>query len=225
MFLIGPSLGTIAYSEATTFECYSRERSGLKVEIRATSLAWPGENITITVKALATEANIHVRFITVNVSSLNEDLQESLLNSTTFLVDEPLGIGKSKEISYEVFVPNDTSPGSLYGQVEYSWFIKNDPGVTDLSAFRATYIQSKAYEELKEEYGALQDLFDDLKANKTSLELNYTALQEKYQQLLAGDISEHDSATGLMYLFLITTGIFAVTTILLLVRRPKRTTW
>ncbi len=219
LILINASLTTIAHSEtAGTFRCYSFERLGLLIEVEVTGVVWPRENITVSIKAVATQANIHIRFVHVNVSSLKESRNKTLLSSTSFFEDTHLSLGSSRETSYIVSVPEDTLPGLLYGEVWYKWSVEGDNDVSnELNAFPATYIQNKPYEDLRQDYEALNSFFNDLQAN-------YTDLDEKYQQLAGGQIAQNN-ATGLMYLFLITTGIFVVTTILLLIRRPKTTTW
>ncbi len=226
-FLASMNISASAVSMSSErYKCYSRERSGLLVEIEVTPLAWPAENITVNVSANATNANIHMRFIQVNISSLREDRNKTLLDGTTFLVDEYINLGNSVETSYNISVPSDTLPGLLYGEVEYRWSIKDsDEDVfREVNAFPATYIQNKPFEELKQHYETLSSFFNDLQANYTSLEANFTDLQQKYEQLEGKHIGE-SNATGLMYLFLVTTGVFVITTILLLARRPKTTTW
>lgn len=224
--LLSISISAIAYPETNeNYKCYSLERSGLLVEIEVTSLVWPGENITITIKAVATQANIHIHYIHVNVSSLKENRSETLLSSIIFLKDIHFNLGESNEAAYKVLIPEDTLPGLLYGEVKYKWSIEGDDNlVEELNVFPATYIQNKPYEDLRQNYEALNSYCNDLQSNYTSLEANYTDLQEKYQQLVGNQIAQ-DNATGLMYLFLITTAIFVVTTILLMVKRPNATTW
>lgn len=226
VILSGISMSAIAHSENNEMcKCYSRERSGLLVEIEVTALAWPGNNVTISIKAVATQANIHIRYIHINVSSLKENRSKTLLNSTAFLVDQHLNLGELEETSYEVFIHNDTLPGLLYGEVEYGWSIEGDEYVLkELNTFPATYIQNKPYEDLRQAYDSLNNFCNDLQGNYTSLEANYTDLQQKYQELSGNQIAQNNS-TGLMYLFIITTAIFVVTTILLLVKRPKTATW
>jgi len=214
------------YSETyEKYKCYSLDSLGLLVEIETSALAWPEENINITIRAEATQANIHIHYIQVNIFSLKESRDETLLNNTAFLEDAHLNLGEFNETSYEVLIPKDTLPGLLYGEVDYSWSIEGDPSVFDkLKAFAATYIQNKPYEELRQDYEALNSFCNDLQTNHTALEANYTELQQKYQQLEGQQIGENNS-TGLMYIFIITTGIFVASTILLMIRRPKTTTW
>ncbi|UCE96942.1 MAG: hypothetical protein JSV51_05005 [Candidatus Bathyarchaeota archaeon] len=207
------------------FQCYSLEESGLSVEIEITAFVWPGENTSVTMKATALQANIHIRGIRFNISRLEEYGNKTLLKSTKFLTDMHLTLGEFRETSYDVLIPENSLPGWLYGEVECSWSIEGDKLIlTKSDAFPATYIQNKPYENLRQEYEALNSFLNGLQANHTLLENNYTELHEKYEQL-TGDKIAQNNATGLMYLFLVTTGIFVMTTILLLARRPKSTTW
>jgi hypothetical protein len=215
------SLGGIVHSDAGESQtCYSLDYGGLLLEVKAADLAWPGDKINITVRVEAS-AKIHVNFIRANVSSLKGGREEApLLATVTFLENGDLDPGMVSEISYEVTIPEDALPGLIYGMVWYDWYIRGTTPATFQmfpQAFPATFIENKSYIELKEDYDALNSSYARLQAN-------YTDLEEKYQQL-ASDQMAQDSATGLMYLFVATTAIFVVTTILLLTRRPKAATW
>jgi hypothetical protein len=217
---------SVVYSETgTTFECFSRERLGLLVQIEVTAIAWPGESANVTINATATQANVHIRYIYVNVSSLKENRSETLLSSNSFLEDAHLRLGESNQTSYGMLIPEDSLPGLLYGEVEYAWSVEGDDSVEqEVNVFPATYVQNKPYQDLLEDYTALNNSRDVLQENYTSLEANYTDLQQEYQTL-ADSQTAQDNATGLMYVLLITTVIFVVTTILLLAKRPKAPTW
>lgn len=216
----------VVHSETdTTFECFSRERLGLLVQIEVTAIAWPGESASVTINATATQANVHIGYLHINISSLKENRSETLLSSDSFLEDVHLGLGDSNQTSYGVLIPEDSLPGLLYGELEYAWSIEGDDSVEkEANVFPATYIQNKPYQDLLENYEALSNSRDALQKNYTSLEANYTDLQQSYQTLADGQTAQ-DNATGLMYIFLITTAIFVATTILLLARRPKAPTW
>jgi hypothetical protein len=219
------SVAVVHSETATAFECFSRERLGLLVQIEATAIAWPGESANITVNVTATQANVHIRYIFVNISSLKENRSETLLSSNSFLKDVHLRLGGSNQTSYGMLIPEDSLPGLLYGEVKYAWSIEGDDNVEEeINVFPATYIQNKPYQDLLKDYTALNSSRDALQENYTGLEANYTNLQQKYQTL-ADSQTAQDNATALMYVFLITTAIFVVTTILLLAKRPKAPTW
>jgi hypothetical protein len=77
---------------------------------------------------------------------------------------------------------------------------------------------------LLEDYEVLDRFSDALEKNYTDLDADYAELQQEYQAL-ADSQTTQDNATSLMYVFLVTTGIFVVTTILLLAKHPKMPTW
>ncbi len=225
LILVRMGLGAVAYSvTADDNTGYWHEEMGLLVEIEITPLAWPGEKANVTLRAVATQANIHIRYIHVNVSSLKENRSQTLLSSISFLNEAHIGLGESNSTSYEVAIPEDTSPGLLYGEVEYEWSLEGDGHVEEQAdVFLATYVQNKPYEALKQDYDALNGFYSELQGNHTELAGNYTDLQERYQELVDEQAAE-SNATGLMYIFIITTAIFVATTIILLVKQPK-TTW
>lgn len=226
LFLVSVRLSTVAYSETEERQLsYSLNRGGLLIEIEAPIQAWPGEKLNITMRAEAS-TEIHIDFIYADISCLKENLTEILLNSIRFLENFDISQKETYEEHYEVVIPNDALPGLIYGTLRYKWYIEGDipTHVEDVQTFQVTFVQNKAYEELRQDYEALNSSYTSLESNYTSLWANYSDLLEKYQQLESNQIGENN-ATGLMYLFIITTGIFVVTTILLLIRRPKTTTW
>jgi hypothetical protein len=104
----------------------------------------------------------------------------------------------------------------IYGVIWYEWYIKGsipDEHQVFPKAFPATFVEDKAYIELQEDYDGLEGAY-------TSLVANHSLLQERYVEL-ESQVTGERSTTSLMYLFLITTGIFVVTTILLIIRQPR----
>jgi len=203
-----------------TQTCYTFNYGCLLVEVEAPATAWPGDTINVTVRANAS-AKIHVDFINVNFSCLRGNLEKvPLLSTTTTLENVDLDWGSLNETRYKLEIPDDALPGLIYGMVWYDWYIKGsipDHHQIFPKAFPATFIENEAYIELKEDYGILESAY-------TTLESNYTDLQEEYHEL-ESKIAGGNNATNLMYLFLITTGIFVVTSILLMIRRSKSTSW
>lgn len=220
-FLITISLAGIEMSDAAEVQkCYTLDYGGLLIEVEAPTSAWPGDTINITVSVKAS-AEIHVDFINVNFSCQREGLEKvPLLSTTTTLKNIDLTSESLNETRYELEIPDDALPGLIYGMIWYDWYIKgNIPSPHQIfpTAFSTTFIENEAYIELKED-------FDNLESSYITLESNYTDLQERYH-MLESKITEENSATNLVYLFLITTGIFVVTTILLIIRRPKSSSW
>ena len=221
LFLAVISLARPARSDTVeTQTCYTWDYGCLLVEVEAPVTAWPGDTINVTVRANAS-AKIHVDFINVNFSCLRGNLEKfPLLSTTTTLENVDLGWGSLNETCYKLEIPDDALPGLIYGMVWYDWYIEGtipDHHQIFPKAFPATFIENEAYIELKADY-------DILESSYATLESNYTDLQEEYHEL-ESKIGGENNATNLMYLFLITTGIFVVTTILLMIRRSKSTSW
>lgn len=225
VILASISISATVYSETEERQVYSFTQGGLVIEIESPIQAWPGDRLNVTIKVKAV-AEIHIDFINASISCLTENLTETSIKYIDFVKDFDFSSGQTYEQRYEVVVPEDALSGLIYGKFRYSWYIKGDipTYVDNVHAFQITFIQNKAYEDLRQAYDSLNSFCNDLQANYTSLEANYTDLQQKYQELAGNQIAQNNS-TGLMYLFVITTAIFVVTTILLLIKRPKTTTW
>lgn len=221
LFLAVISLARPARTDTVeTPTCYKSDYGCLLVEVEAPATAWPGDTINVTVRAGAS-AKIHIDFINVNFSCLRGNLEKvPLLSTTTTLENVDLDTGSLNETCYKLEIPDDALPGLIYGVVWYDWYIEGThPAHMQIfpQAFPATFIENEVYIELKADY-------DILESSYTTLESNYTDLQEEYHEL-ESKIGGENNATNLMYLFLITTGIFVVTSILLMIRRPKSTSW
>ena len=225
VILAGISISATVYSETEERQEYSFTEGGLLIGIESPIQAWPRDKLNVTIRVEAT-TEIYVEFINANISCLTENLTDTSIKYIDFVKDVDFYSGQTYEQHYEVVVPEDALPGLIFCELRYKWDIKGDipTHVDNVHAFQVTFIQNKAYEDLRQAYDSLNSFCNDLQSNYTSLKANYTDLQQKYQELSGNQIAQNNS-TGLMYLFIITTAIFVVTTILLLVKRPKTTTW
>jgi hypothetical protein len=217
-----------AYSEeAENRVFYSLDYGGLLIEVEAPVIAWPGDDVNVTLRAEAS-AKIHIVSIELNVSSLREGREEvPLLRNATFLGSVDLNPGMLNETTFTATIPGGALPGLIYGKVAYTWQIRGTtPATLDIlpQAFPATFIENEPYIRLKEDFDLVNSAYNSLQANYTSLNATYTGLLLENESLKSDQIEE-SNATSLMYLFLVTTGVFVITTILLLAKRPQTTTW
>ena len=101
-------------SPEETPSVYYLEYGGLKIDIRAPIQSYPGENITVTVKAEAI-TEIYVKYVHVTLyGALNATNKVTLreinhLENSSFL--------SSYEVQYNVTIPTGLSPGLTYGLV------------------------------------------------------------------------------------------------------------
>jgi len=184
---------------------YYLEYGGLKIDIRAPTQSYPGENITVTVKAEAI-TEIYVKYVRVTIyGALNATDKVTLreinhLENSSFL--------SSYEAQYNVTIPNDMSPGLTYGIISCEWELMHSQQEVLPSGFALTYIRNVDLEQLQSEYEALN-------ATHQSLLQNYTELESGFNEDL-------DSTRNLMYIFVATTVVASITVIILLMRKPKK---
>jgi len=185
---------------------YEMDSLGLKVNIAAPYVANPGENITVTINVTAeASTGIEFEYIHISICGLRNETEEivpPLEDLYIYMYTVPY------QHDHIIPIPNDTSPGLLYGVIEWGEWSMQFPGggmkVTienpPPSGFVVTYVKNLELEELQADY-------DELLANYTKL--------ENYQ-------SDLGSTRNLMYLFVATTIVAAATAFVLLMRRPKR---
>ena len=156
-------VGAIAEERRTV---YSMEKYflGLKVNIVAPYQAEPGENITVTVRA-EVSGDTQIEFIHVNIYGLkNETIETSLANISIYTAphDNP----------YTVPIHNDTSPGLIYGKIEWKWTHEGATINPPPAGFVVTYVKNMKLAELQEAYDELNATYNALLANYTESE-NY----------------------------------------------------
>jgi hypothetical protein len=184
-------VGAVAEERRTV---YSMDKFflGLKVNIMAPYEADPGENITVTIKA-EVSGDTHVEFIHINIYGLKNETTEISL-ADIYLSPAP------HEEDYIVTIHNDTSPGLIYGKIEWKWTHEGATIAPPPAGFVVTYVKNVELEEL-------QGAYDSLLVNCTKLE-NYK--------------NELGSTRNVMYILVATTVVSAATVLILLLRRPKR---
>ena len=181
---------------------YEIDSLGLKVSIVAPYLADPGENITVTVNVTAeASGDIDVEYIRISIRGLRNETEE---------ISPPLADMYITRVPYQydhiITIPNDTSPGLLYGIIEWGeWSVQFPGGEVTIenpppAGFVVTYVKNVELEELQAAYDSLVANYTEVKNYKTEL----------------------GSTRNLMYIFVATTVVSAATVFIILIRRPKR---
>ena len=177
---------------------YEMDSLGFKLNIIAPYFADPGENITVTVTAPASDGSAHGR---INIYGQKNETE------AISLADIPIQINTVPyQGNHTITIPNDTCAGLLYGIIEWEeWSVQFPGGKVTIenpppAGFVVTYVKNVELEELQAAYD--------------SLLANYTTLKD-YK-------SELGSTRNLMYIFVATTVVSAITALVLLLRRPKR---
>jgi len=184
---------------------YYLDYGGLKIDIRAPDQAYPGENITVTVKTEAVVPQIYVKYINVDLYGVVNATTEVILDQISHLKNSSLS---SHEVQYNIKIPDNISPGLTYGEVSCEWEALGASFEILSSGFVLTYIENVALEQLQAEY-------DELNATHQSI------LQEN-TELKSGINEDADSTRNLMYVFIATTVVASITVFVLLMRKPKK---
>lgn len=184
---------------------YYLEYGGLKIDIRAPDQAYPGENITVTVKTEAVVPQIYVKYINVDLYGVVNATTEVILDQISHLKNSSLS---SHEVQYNIKIPDNISPGLTYGEVSCEWEALGASFEILSSGFVLTYVKNVALEQLQAEY-------DELNATHQSI------LQEN-TELKSGINEDADSTRNLMYVFIATTVVASITVFVLLMRKPKK---
>jgi len=132
-----------------TQSVYYLEYGGLKIDIRAPDQAYPGENITITVKTEAVVPQIYVKYINVDLYGVVNATTEVILDNITHLKNSSLS---SHEAQYNITIPDNISPGLTYGIINCEWELMGAPQKIPSSGFALTYIKNVELEQLQAEY-------------------------------------------------------------------------
>lgn len=188
-----------------THSVYSLEYGGLEIDIWAPYQAYPGDTISVTVKAeAATQQPIYVKYINVEFKGAVNATTVITLSNITHIKDSSLSL---HEVEYTITIPNNISTGLTYGEISCEWELMGAPQKIPISGFALTYIKDTAFEELQADY--------------KSLNATYQSTLKDYNQLEKSS-GEVDSTRNLMYVFVATTIIATITVGVLLIRKPKK---
>jgi hypothetical protein len=201
-----PFSGIVQSQSEQTKNVYSLPYGGLLIDIVAPVQSSPGNNITITITAeAASGVEVDVDYLDVLIYGIKNAKDEISLAEITHIENMPLTF---HEATYQISIPNDISPGLIYGIISSEWdFMGTHQRITP-SGFALTYIQNVELEELRAEFNQLNATYYDSLHNYTALESDLAV--------------ELDSTRNLMYIFVATTVVASITVIVLLMRKPKK---
>jgi len=220
-----------ASEEMQTF--FQANYPGLWFRVDATSEAVPGENITINVSSNCTAEGVLVNYLNVSVHGFKMGGQEkAVLQTICLLTNSSIPFNQTTENNTIVFVPNDVY-GPIYCDLylDYSIF---SASMQQTPSFTITSVRNVYYEQLKQDFEALnashQQILDDYnqlnntywQLNSTYQQLNetYWSLQQNFSDLQATTTALDNTRSAAVVLG-ITTAFFAITTIYLIFRKPR----
>lgn len=194
---------------------FDSEIPGIKIQANATGETRPTENLTIWL-ALMPENNVYV-----DVKLLRLDLYGFLNGTVKVLIGNitrynfPLN-GTSSEYNGTFPVP-DRVWGVTFGEITLNYEANLPLGIiltnNATSGFYMTNVENTFLENLESSYTQLNDTYYNLTATYTLLNQTYTTLQ--------GSMNELDNTRRVAVILAITTVFFVVTTVLMVMRRPR----
>jgi hypothetical protein len=207
VFLLSVAFSGIGYAEPQGTETVTPlDYGGLRIDITAPVQARPGDTINITVRTSASDVQqIFINYITLELYGIVNVTDCVPLAQIDHLSNVPLSI---HEIHYNITIPDNLSPGLIYGDVSCNWKALGVSFEILSSGFVLTYIEDVELEQLQTDY-------DELSATHESI------LQE-YNELKSQVPDNSDSTRNLMWVFIATTIVASITVFVLLLRRPKR---
>ena len=196
--------GIVRSQSEQTKSVYTLEYGGLLIDIVAPVHSSPGNTITITITTEAV-TQVDVEYLNVLIYGIENAKDEISLAEITHIENMPLTF---HEANYQISIPNNISPGLIYGIISSEWdFMGTHQRITP-SGFALTYIQNVELEELRAEFNQLNATYYDSLYNHTALESDLEV--------------ELGSTRNLMYIFVATTVVASITVIVLLMRKPKK---
>ena len=188
-----------------TRNVYSLEYVGLEIDVWAPYQAYAGDTINVTIKAEAVVQSLYVNYINVSFCGVENVTSEVSFADIVHMKNSSLS---SHEVDYSITIPDYVSPGLTYGEITCEWEFMGATQKVHPSGFALTYVKDVEFEELQADY-------DELNATYQSTLVDYNQLESKYK-------GEADSARNLMYVFIVTTVIAAITVGVLLIKKPKK---
>jgi len=197
-------------------------------QVNSTTQTQPTENLTVVV-SLETETNVSVEHFNLEVYGfLNGTIELSMLNitDTNFFMNST----SSKEYVDSIYVPNWVW-GTTYGEINLSYSASLGGVVLTfpdfVSGFPMTQVENTYLEGLETQNNQLQGQINNLTTLYQNLSSSFEQLNQTYVQLyqnytsVKGSVVDLDNTRRLTTVLAVTTIIFFVTTIYLVIRRPK----
>lgn len=200
------------YMSTKTRVVYSLPRyGGITINVSAPCKVDPGENINLTILAEAAE-DVDVEYKCLNIYGFENETDEILLKSINFSLQAP----PANQVNYEITIPDDIFPSLIYGKIEIKWTYGGLLG-EKTEWFVVSYVENEEFIQLQEEYEQLSENYSILMSNYTSLNVTFNELESKYE----GSAGEIAGVRNLMYVFVVTTIIAAVSAVLIALRSRK----
>jgi hypothetical protein len=217
LVLVGAVRAQAPGEETTTF--LDTEVPGIKIQVNATAQTQPTGNLTVTL-SLRPETAVHIEYVTLEIFGfMNGTFRLSMLNMTYSNVT----LGETSEFynSSTVNVPNWVW-GVTYGEVRLTYnFIAPQLTVSNITTgFVMTYVENTYLIGLEDQVKSLNQSYQQLSGLYSNLTAEFNQLNESYYSA-KGSLGDLDNTRRVTAVLAVTTIVFLVTTVYLVVRRPR----
>jgi len=194
---------------------FDAEIPGMEIQVNATAWTQPAQNMTVILSLTAKRTNVHVETFRLDVLGfLNGTVKIPMTNIT----DGNFTLNDDTKMYNRTFEVPDQAWGVTYGQITTTY--SADIGALRLefpnmtSGFYMTNIENTFLEGLQSQLRSMNESYQQLNSTYWQLQQNYTALQ-------AASMNDLDNTRRVAVVLGVTTAFFVVTTVFLVMRRPK----
>lgn len=218
-------------SEMKTF--FFNEYAGISIEFNATRETVPGENMTINLWINCTAIGVNMTHLSLEVYGFKYGQEKVLLKSAHVIENpSPLVFNHTYPYSYTVNIPNDVWDAT-YVELDFKYTIKSSSFECN-PVFSMTIVRNVYLEELENKLKSLNYTYWQLnetywqcfQMNLTEetlalLNQTYWELQQNYTSS-KGRLDELENTRRALVILAITTIFFVITTIYVVVRKPRQ---
>ena len=218
--------------EMQTF--FSNKYVGISIQLNATRETVPGANITITLLVNCTSDDVYVDYLNLSVygyKHVEYALEKDTLTSVCVMKQTSLALHNASRHNYTISVPSEVWD-LTYAELHSKYTVVSEPFGFD-ETFSITTVRNLRWEELEEKYQKLNDTYWQLNSSVEQLnqtfweifQMNLTAesldsLNETYLGL-KGSSNELGNTRMAVGILAVTTVFFVVTTLYLVMRKPR----
>jgi hypothetical protein len=193
---------------------FDAEIPGMEIQVNATAWTQPAQNMTV-ILSLTARTNVHVETFRLDVFGfLNGTVKIPMTNVT----DGNFTLNDDTKMYNRTFEVPNQAWGVTYGQITATYSADivglqlEFPNMT--SGFYMTNVENTFLEGLQSQLRSMNESYQQLNSTYWQLQQNYTALQ-------AASMNDLDNTRRVAVVLGVTTAFFVVTTVFLVMRRPK----
>jgi hypothetical protein len=188
---------------------------GMEIQVNATAWTQPAQNMTVILSLTAKRTNVHVETFRLDVFGF---LNGTVKIPMTDITGGDFTLNDDTKMYNRTFEVPDQAWGVTYGQITTTYSADigglrlEFPNMT--SGFYMTNIENTFLEGLQSQLRSMNESYQQLNSTYWQLQQNYTALQ-------AASMNDLDNTRRVAVVLGVTTAFFVVTTVFLVMRRPK----